>query len=241
MEVEKTKCFLERVWENVRKDLVTKDTKGKIVIKEIPVDKIVLIEKDGTQTPIKNLPFEYKDFRIEIKGDAITKDIQYKLKQKFAINILETEVNKDTFNHYAELFEINADTGERVNKLTISDFAVTKRPRPEEQNKFNFWDPKIQLSVAGAARLKSNDRLKYGFDIGGSIMSYGKKHQEYLRVIRLGYMIDNIGHSNITFSPVLFNIGKPLPIFDNIWIIPSATFDIQNNSSYVGLGIGADL
>jgi len=229
----------ETLYANVVAELKAKG-KGKLIIRKVPVEKIVIVKQDGTVEPITSLPFTYKDFRIDIKGDVVKKEFEYDLHQQFEVQLLETKDKHNVVNHYAELHELNRLTGKRVGQLKLTKFQVTTEPPKGEVVQFNWWDPKFTLGLYYQSSLKF-DKRSIVFDAGVSAMSYGKKNHPYLRVMRLG-ISTYVGDPVITFSPVQLNIAERLPLFSNIWFTPNLGYRLSSDPAWlIQLGVGVTI
>lgn len=234
----------------IQKDIKNKDAKldslgeieatntvhnsGKLVIPSMtqimnpntPIDKCIFIS---------SLPFTYDDFRLKVSGDAIKKTFEYTLNQKFEIIVAETKLKDGGVNNYAELYELD-NTNKRVNKLQLTKFNVYKNPL--DPKKFKWWDPAIDILVGG---IMSRD---YQFGINGnvglSVFSFGRYRDLDWRFLRLGVGIDKNG-LELSLSPVQYNFAQPLPIINNLWLVPQVGYNLDIKTYFLGLGIAAML
>lgn len=208
--------------------------KGKLVIPG--PTRTIFVSSDGPPKPLDSLPFEFKDFRLQFNGDAVTGKADYKLTQKFELIYSESLSSTGNPNQYAELYELDPDN-KRIGKLNVTKFNVT-RTNPNEQSKFRFWDPRLDISLA--FNLYSNIDNSWSGDLGLSLFSYGKQNDLSWRFLRFGAGVDKFG-PQLNLSPVLYNIANPLPLINNLWIIPRLGYNITLENYFIGIGIGSIL
>lgn len=149
--------------------------------------------------------------------------------QTYELNVVETENKDGTFNKYAELYFYNDQMeevrGERF-KLNVDNIEWAKVERKEKF--FDWWNPRLSLtgSVATNGIYPS---------LSLSAMSYGKTTVDMdWQFLTVGLGSDGeslFGH----FEPVSWNIGKPLPLVDNLFVGPAVSYDF--NEAEVGGGI----
>jgi len=202
---------------------------------DLPTGKLFVKLEDGTYKKITSLTYSYKDFRIAINGDAVKKEISYKLNQRFKAVLVESKIPGGAFNHYASLYELD-DKGKVVSKLTLTNFTVIKSP--ELPPRFMWWNPKLDLMFGGGITHRLGG--VWLADIGLSFMSYGRTTNDiYWKFPRIGVGLTSGSDSglSITLSPVQYNIGHQLPLISNLWISPFGGWDFVNQSGLVGLGI----
>jgi hypothetical protein len=179
----------------------------------IPEGKIFVKLDDGKYKEVESLTYTYEDFRINIAGDAVQKTLSYKLHQKFRGEFLETQLPGGAKNHYAKIFELDAD-GKDVAEIKLTSFNVLRAE--DLPDHFSWFNPKLDLGV-GIASNHSFSPVVVG-ELGVSLSSYGKTDDDITwRLFRIGTGISNKGFS-LTFSPVLYNIGKVLPLISNTWV-----------------------
>jgi hypothetical protein len=200
---------------------------------------------DGLLVEVKQLNWNYKDFRITLEGDMTPNGIKdeklevkysttYQLHQKFKVKMVEAKLPTGAVNHYAELFELD-DKGAEIGKLQLTAFNV-QITNEKMKRHWSWWNPKLDLVAGGAVTLKPQGA--FTADIGISLSSFGvTKNDVTLRFFRfgVGYMAEN---AIVSFSPVQYNIGEPLPLVSNIWIVPSVGYTFGLKSTYFALGVG---
>jgi hypothetical protein len=198
--------------------------------------KEIYVTVEGKPVQLKNMPFKFDDFRLHVDADAITKDFKYSLNQNFEVQLAETKSKNGTYNHYADLYELDSG-GKRIGKLELTKFQVVKSS-DVEQAKFKFFDPRLDLGL-NYIFYKNLDH-GFGGDLGISLMSYGKSADLTWRFLRFATGINNQGVS-LSLGPALYNIASPLPLINNIWLNPSLGTNLDNHIYYIGIGVSAIL
>ncbi len=186
---------------------------------------------------LTHLPFHFEDFRLKVDGDVITRDFNYTLNQRFELKVAETKLPSGGFNNYAELYELDPD-GKHIGKLELTKFEVV-RTSDEPAAKLSLFNPRLDLGVATVF----SNRFTFGprAVLGVSLASYGySKSDPTWRFARIGMDIakDSLG---LSLAPILYNIAKPLPLVNNLWIGPAAGYDLNDKYWYGLLGISAAL
>jgi len=208
----------------------------KIVYKDrtidIPAGKLFVKLEDNSFQEVKSLTYSYKDFRINIDGDAIQSTLSYKLHQRFRAVMVESKVPGGAINHYAELYEMG-EKGEDLAKLKLEKFDVVKSE--ELKASMKWWNPKLDLMLG--AGVNPDPSFIWTGDVGITFSSYGKTEDDISwRFFRIAAGITNTGIS-MSFSPVQYNVGKNLPLVSNLWLTPYAGFDFYVMKPHFGLGI----
>ena len=110
-------------------------------------------------------------------------------------------------------------------------------------NGFFWWNPKLDLGVFGGGVVYGGgDLFSFGGEFGFSLSSYGAtKVDSIWRFFRFGIGYDAERHTaRFSLAPVMFNLGRTLPLLTNLYIIPQLGFDTDGGLS-VGLGFGVQL
>lgn len=200
---------------------------------------------DGLLVEIKKLNWDYKDFRITLEGDMTPEGLKdeklqvvfsttYLLHQKFKAKFIQTKTPSGVVAHYAKLFELD-DSGKEIGELQLTAFDV-QLTNDKLKRSFSWWNPKIDLTAAGAITTKLDGDFQA--DVGVSLSSWGfTKNDITLRFFRfgVGYMDKN---ATLSFSPVAYNIGEPIPLVSNLWITPAVGYSFGRKAPYFSLGIG---
>lgn len=203
------------------------------VVVEIPEGKLFYKDKDGELKEIKTLRYSYSDFRIDIAGDVVKQELTYKLHQRFKVHLVETKLPTGGKNHYVKLYELG-DKGEKVQELEITKFQVVSSNN-KTSNKFNWWDPKLDLGVVGEVLFTTPTGIMTG-ELGFSIFSYGKPDAlPALRFLRVSVGGSSSGFS-FGVSPVQWNLGKTLPVVENLWLYPRVGYTLGRGAS-IGVGL----
>lgn len=213
------------------------NTSGPIIVvkPEFTPGKLYVAQAEDLLQPY-NLPFEFNfsDSRINISTTLLTNfsdkipynlssDFKYDLHLKIMAQLVETISESGAVNNYAQLFEID-DNGNKLGKFELSSFEVVVNDN--RKMKFHIWNPKLDI---GASIGYAGDII-VGGNLGISAMSYGLTENDLTwRFARVGVILskDNFGFD---FSPVLWNIGDPLPIVQNLWIGPSIIFNAKSGA-----------
>lgn len=110
-----------------------------------------------------------------------------------------------------------------------------------------FWlNPIVDFNFFAGGRLYQfadgpgrNNDASLGVDLGISLSSFGEtKVDSVFRLFRfgVGYNIERQA-ANLSFAPITYNIGKPLPLLTNLYVAPQVGVDTNGGLSLT-LGIG---
>jgi hypothetical protein len=113
-----------------------------------------------------------------------------------------------------------------------------------------FWlNPTLDVAVFAGGTVYGfadgpgrNSILSTGVDVGVSLSSYGEtKADSVLKLFRigLGYNMERQA-GQLSVAPVTFNVGKPLPLITNLYIIPFVAIDTAGGLT-LNLGLGLQL
>ena len=143
-------------------------------------------------------------------------------------------------NNYINIYEIDKE-GKELKKLKIDTYSVVVKD--ERTSKFSLWDPYVDigfgLGIAAKSSLKDL-KLKGIASLGISASSYGLSGNEPLW--RFGKASINLSDQvSVGLSPFVYNIGKNLPLLDNLWIGPFADYGLSNKDIGFGINLGANL
>lgn len=204
---------------------------------DIPAGKIFVKTEDGQYQEVTSMLFNYEDFRLTLQGDAIKQTLSYRLHQKFRGIFIEIELPGGTKNHYAEIYEIDAD-GKDVGRLELTDFTVIKSK--DAVARLFWWNPKLDISLGFGMGSGG-----YGWTgmLGFSTSAYGVTPDDLSwRFVRLSAGIMDGKDFAIEFSPLQWNAAKYIPLISNLWISPSIGWNITGfNSWYTALSLGVVL
>lgn len=199
---------------------------------DLPKGKLYFRAEDGTYEEVKSIRYSYKDFRIDIEGDAIEKTISYKLHQRFRATFVESQLPGGGKNHYAELYEMD-DESKDVGKMKLDRFDVYRSE--DLPAKIWWWNPKLDLMIGGGISHIAN--FIWVVDLGLSISGYGTTSDDLKwRFFRIGTGFTAEGFS-LTFSPAQYNIAKNLPLLSNVWVSPYVGRDFGQSVWHFGTGI----
>lgn len=119
-------------------------------------------------------------------------------------------------------------------KLYPINLTSSKYIQLPESNKFFWWNPKLDLGLFVGGMVFSmgdgpgrNSLFSFGGELGFSFSSYGTTRIDSLwRFFKIGVGYDASRQAaRFSLTPVLFNLGKPLPILTNLYIAPQVGFD----------------
>lgn len=200
---------------------------------DIPEGQIFYKDKDNQYKPITSMRWNYSDFRIDIQGDAIKQEIAYKLHQRFRGQFIESTLPNGVQNHYFKLYELD-EKGNDVGELNLTKFDVIKSSTIKDH--MMWWSPRLDLAIGtGVTQSKT---FGWNADLGLSLSSYGKiEHDLLFRFFRFSFGFSTDGVT-LGFTPIQYNLGRPLPLLTNLWIGPFAAFNIQTKQGLYGMNIG---
>lgn len=200
---------------------------------------------EKTLVPIVSLEGVHEDHRVNIRGlvqpnpegqGDVDWKFDYELKLRFELQFAETHMSSGAINHYATMWELD-DKGERIEKLEIEKFAVVVE-KPEDKQWF-WWAPHVDVGGLVGAKLTPPD-LALGGSVGFSPFAYGRTVNDLdWRFLRIS--LDLAGNiPGIGISPVVGNLGQPLPLLSNLWVGPHVSWQPPEGWS-VFLFVGAML
>lgn len=113
------------------------------------------------------------------------------------------------------------------------DSATTKQEYP--MAKFYWWNPRIFLGLDAGLNL-SNINGEFTPDINIGIMSYGKfKNQPDFSFLQLGIGFGVVSNKpQVIIMPAAYNIGKHIPLMNNMYLGPAMHFGINGDISLMG-------
>lgn len=139
-------------------------------------------------------------------------------------------VDENQRQYFYNKFTINVDGKDY--DLRISS-ATTKQEYPEA--KFSWWNPRLFLGVEGGLNL-SQIKGEFSPNLSVGFMSYGRyKIQPDFSFLQLGLGYGIIS-DRIQFSvtPFTYNIGKHIPLMNNMYLGPSLYFGTNGNTAIMG-------
>lgn len=156
--------------------------------------------------------------------------------QSRSYNITNTIGTDENQRHYV-YNKFSVKVGDKNYDLKIAS-AQTVEIFPEA--KFSFWNPRIYLGLDGGIRMPTTNvstiRGEVSPNLNLSIMSYGRyKTQPDISVLQVGagYGID-ARKVNISLTPIMYNIGKFLPLMNNLYIGPSVNVNTSGDVGIMG-------
>lgn len=187
---------------------------------------------DGEYKLVETLPFAFKDFRIDVDGDAVKKELSYKLHQRFSLKYVETRTKDGKTQNYAVIKELDAD-GKEVGEATLEKFNVVKVD--ELPKTLKWWNPKVDLGITAGVTTSLSGSWSFGGGI--SMGSYGKTEDDVdWRFLRVG-VNSTMGDVSVGVAPALWNVGKPLPLISNTYIAPQIVFTPSTGKTSFEFGL----
>ena len=177
-------------------------------------------------------PFGLADYRIKVFCYPNEDYVSYELDQRLEVIYLDgiDQTGKEVAG--LKVFELNKD-GKRINELEI-----TKRSylfSDWRYNQLRWWTPHLEFGIQ--ARPTKEEPI--AFQISLPISSWGLTELDnYARFIIPGIGINRTGLIP-TIAPVSINIGKHLPLVDDLWIAPLIGY--YSNDSKIALSLGTTL
>jgi hypothetical protein len=221
------------------KQIRTAKGKVKIIIKEgrvIQSDKENVVPGllyEGTPefslVPVEQLSGDMKDHRLKLRATIqpypntnrdFPFEFEYELDIRFELQFTETRLPSGGINHYATIWEVDR-YGNRVGKFNINKFTVVVE-QPNAKQWF-WWAPHIDIGVIGGAKLTPPDFI-FGGSIGFSPFGFGLTINDLdWRFLRISLDLSN-NLPGVGITPVLGNIGQPIPLLSNLWVGPHLTY-----------------
>jgi len=180
----------------------------------------------GKDADGKVFPIAWAMFHPNKPDDKKWKTGSYPL--EFYTNIVETELDNGKFGRYAEVNFTgpgNKESRGVIYKADVKELTWAKNPKSGKNFDFN---PRF-----GLGGFFGSDDIYPGLDL--SLFSYGRTHRDMeFRFITLGLGYnDNIFYGN--FRPFEYNIGNFVPLVENVFLGPSATFSSDLDSPVFGI------
>lgn len=185
--------------------------------------KIYRTDPDGNRYPVAWViyyPFQTEDKRW--------KTGLYPLEN--TVNVVETQNDNGTFNRYAEAYvennQMKETRGKRF-KLPIKDIQWAKYEKNEKS--MFWWNPRLALGGA----LTTED---ISAQLNLSLSSYGKTTGDMdwrFFTFGAGGTKDGDDWKGVfSIEPFSWNMGKPIPLIDNLFVGPIFTIDTKSKQGY---------
>lgn len=150
----------------------------------------------------------------------------------YHVDIVQTE-GDTTHGRYVEMYANNKYSDDKY-PVNIDPDNVTWVKKPIKDKKFFF--PNFRLGMSGVMDM---DSAYPSLNI--STFSYGKTTNDMdFRFCSLG-VGGNSEELLLYVSPFEYNVGKPIPLIDNLFIGPSYIYKIDNNIDDITNGVGLNL
>lgn len=195
--------------------------------------------------PVRELKGKHEDRRIIILSKVLNIPdgrggwkphmiMEYSLEMDFKLQVTQTRTPTGAVNNYAELWEVDTE-GNKLKQLELQSFeVVVEEPLDRE---WYWWAP--HLDVGGVFGADISPQFQTGGSIGVSFMGWGRTVNDLtLRVARIS--LDYTDMPGIGITPVLYNVGEPLPLLSNLWIGPHVAYSFGSQWQF-GVFLGAVL
>ena len=132
-------------------------------------------------------------------------------------------------NYFYNKFVISVDNQDYEVKINQ---AATTQVYPEP--KFSFWNPRLNLGLdSGINTAMMNGEFTPSANI--SFMSYGQyKTTPDWSFLQAGLGYSSNKHVEFIFTPFTYNVGKHLPLMNNLYLGPSIQMNALGNVSIMG-------
>lgn len=147
------------------------------------------------------------------------------------VNVVRTENRDGKFDQSAEVNIYGKDN----KRLHVEGVKVDWAIKSIKDKGMYWWNPRLGLGTAATSGL-AGPRLDF------SIASYGRTKVDMdwrFLTLGVGYHNDPEGNKNIfgVFEPVSYNVGKVIPVVENLFLGATITHD----GSDVGYGLGVSV
>lgn len=183
--------------------------------------ELALNEDFGTlKVPIGSVGFSaWQDapWSIDIKAREYTVD-----------NVVGTDENQRLY--FYNKFNVKVDN--KTYEVPIKS-ATTKQEYPEA--KWSWWNPRLFIGVDGGVGL-TPVRGEFTPSLNVGVMSYGRyKTQPDFSVLQAGAGFGTISQRpQLVITPIMYNIGKNIPLMNNTYVGPSLQIGTDGNVSIMG-------
>jgi len=198
---------------------------------------------ETTLAPVKQVKATMEDERIEIVCLVEpVPNMERRIPFKFGYilhflirgKLIETKNAAGVVNHFLELYEID-QKGNELGKLELTKFEVVVND--ETAPHFMWWAPHVDVGILGG--WNTSGTIGTGGSIGFSLMGYGRTTNDLTwRYPRIS--MDLSGRAGIGLTPVLYNVGDPIPLISNIWVGPHLMWGF-GKEAMLGLFVGGVL
>jgi len=132
--------------------------------------------------------------------------------------------------YFYNKFKVKVDGKEYDVKINTSQ---SKQEYPTA--KFSFWNPRLFLGIDSGLNIQSF-RGEFAPTLNLQIMSYGQfKSQPDFSILQAGIGYGIVSKKiQFVLTPVAYNIGKHLPLINNLYVGPSIMVNTQGDISIMG-------
>lgn len=132
--------------------------------------------------------------------------------------------------YFYNKFKIKSDGKEYDVKIATSQ-SVQEYPAA----KFSFWNPRLFLGIDGGINFHAI-KGEFAPTLNLGVMSYGRyKTQPDFSILQLGVGYGTVSHRvQFLLTPFAYNIGKHLPLMNNLYLGPSIMISPNGDISVMG-------
>ena len=214
------------------------DRKGK------PKETVVVCKEDGRPIDVYGYTKASQIKTIKDKNEADLADITFDassktpwsyevfLREFYLSTIVGKRKDGSSIYYHSLKYKVPSKHGDKLYNIPI--ISSSYKQRLNNRQMF-WWNPTIDLSIGVGGIVYTitppEDLLSVGVDIGLSFSSYGRTKADNLwKFFRIGIGYDAVQESAfLSFAPILFNIGDPMPLLTNLYIVPKISFDHKGN------------
>ena len=208
------------------------------VIEQTPTGVIVtpvneeLTVAFGEDTEVVEVPVAYVNLSEKGELNAGAYDIDLTL-----TNIVTETENRSLSTISSLTFEIEG-TEYDIPITGQTQYRLWEEPVPNSRVRFRLLDPNIDLSLD--VSMHNDLRIYPGASVGVSLSSLNRGNDRIWRFIRPAVGFNSQSNINFTFTPILYNLGHEIPVFNDLWIGPH--IGTEGNSNWMfGITIGTTL
>lgn len=192
--------------------------------------------KDSKEAPVADVKFDAS------KGKPWSYDV-HRRDHKLVTVVGKRESGQLTFHHKLE-YSIPSKDSKKWYSIDLMSSDYMQVPL---KSKMFWFNPILDLNFFAGGKVyefvngpgNPGNIISIGVDIGLSLSSYGETRADsWFRLFRIGagYNAERRA-AHFSFAPFAFNLGKPLPLFTNLYLTPQLGLDTGGGMT-VNLGIG---
>jgi hypothetical protein len=156
-------------------------------------------------------------------------NIDIKGREYSVSSVVGTDENQRTY--FYNKFSVTVDGKSYDVPITKAE---TKQEYPEA--KFSWWNPRLFMGMNAGVSINPTLAANISPNVNIGIMSYGKyKNNPDFSVLEVGAGYDVVSKSyQVTFTPFTYNVGRHIPLMNNVYIGPSLQVGTNGSFSITG-------